>query len=200
MRKFVILAALGPVLALAGCAENTGWNPNYSAVQNGTGYAKYAREREAALRGSAPIPRTIPGAIAGQGADPGRYQRRRRDHRDADGRGGRDDGRTCGPAQNRPGRGQSAGDHQRPLSGFDPGAGALCPSGTAKSRHHRLSPDGRFGDCGGAALLGLCLGRYRAARLYRGGRTDPDPKGMDPDGDGFVCGWDPRPVRNAPGL
>ena len=27
-----------------------------------------------------------------------------------------------------------------------------------------------------------------------------DPKGMDPDGDGFVCGWDPRPVRNAPGL
>ena len=60
MRKFVILAALGPVLALAGCAENTGWNPNYSAVQNGTGYAKYSREREAALRGSAPIPRTIP--------------------------------------------------------------------------------------------------------------------------------------------
>ena len=27
-----------------------------------------------------------------------------------------------------------------------------------------------------------------------------DPKGMDPDGDGFVCGWDPRPVRNAAGL
>jgi hypothetical protein len=27
-----------------------------------------------------------------------------------------------------------------------------------------------------------------------------DPKGLDPDGDGFVCGWDPRPLRNSGGL
>ena len=24
-----------------------------------------------------------------------------------------------------------------------------------------------------------------------------DPRGMDPDGDGFVCGWDPRPYRQS---
>ena len=22
-----------------------------------------------------------------------------------------------------------------------------------------------------------------------------DPRGMDPDGDGYVCGWDPKPFR-----
>ncbi|MEF9603666.1 hypothetical protein O4J55_15445 [Paracoccus sp. PXZ] len=24
-----------------------------------------------------------------------------------------------------------------------------------------------------------------------------DPRGLDPDGDGFVCGWDPRPLRQS---
>lgn len=30
--------------------------------------------------------------------------------------------------------------------------------------------------------------------LRRGG-PDRDPMGVDPDGDGFACGWDPRPFR-----
>ena len=30
--------------------------------------------------------------------------------------------------------------------------------------------------------------------LNRGG-PDRDPMGVDPDGDGFACGWDPRPFR-----
>ena len=32
--------------------------------------------------------------------------------------------------------------------------------------------------------------------LSRGG-PDRDPKGIDPDGDGFACGWDPAPFRLA---
>ena len=34
------------------------------------------------------------------------------------------------------------------------------------------------------------------AFLDRGG-PDRDPLGVDPDGDGFACGWDPRPFRAA---
>ena len=29
------------------------------------------------------------------------------------------------------------------------------------------------------------------------GGPQKDPKGLDPDGDGFACDWDPRPFRNA---
>ncbi|RUS59374.1 hypothetical protein EGN72_15710 [Pseudorhodobacter sp. E13] len=34
------------------------------------------------------------------------------------------------------------------------------------------------------------------AFLAKGG-PDKDREGLDPDGDGFACGWDPRPFRNA---
>jgi hypothetical protein len=36
--------------------------------------------------------------------------------------------------------------------------------------------------------------RAQQAFLAAGG-PQKDPKGLDPDGDGFVCGWDPRPFR-----
>ncbi len=32
--------------------------------------------------------------------------------------------------------------------------------------------------------------------LKRGG-PQRDPRGLDPDGDGFACGWNPQPFRNA---
>ncbi len=32
--------------------------------------------------------------------------------------------------------------------------------------------------------------------LTRGG-PERDPRGIDPDGDGFACGWDPRPFKSA---
>jgi hypothetical protein len=35
--------------------------------------------------------------------------------------------------------------------------------------------------------------------LARGG-PERDPRGIDPDGDGFACGWDPAPFRAAVGL
>lgn len=44
--------------------------------------------------------------------------------------------------------------------------------------------------------------RYTSADLAQeaflaSGGPDRDPKGLDPDGDGFACGWDPRPFRAA---
>lgn len=36
--------------------------------------------------------------------------------------------------------------------------------------------------------------RAQTAFLAAGG-PDRDPRGADPDGDGFVCGWDPEPYR-----
>jgi hypothetical protein len=48
--------------------------------------------------------------------------------------------------------------------------------------------------------LGGGCGRYRTADeaqrafLAAGGPAD-DPRGLDPDGDGFACGWDPTPFR-----
>jgi hypothetical protein len=35
--------------------------------------------------------------------------------------------------------------------------------------------------------------------LLRGG-PERDPMGLDPDGDGFACGWDPEPFRLASGM
>ena len=36
----------------------------------------------------------------------------------------------------------------------------------------------------------------QSAFLDSGG-PEKDRKGLDPDGDGFACGWDPTPFRNA---
>ncbi|MCX7643710.1 MAG: hypothetical protein N2Z62_00235 [Rhodobacteraceae bacterium] len=38
-------------------------------------------------------------------------------------------------------------------------------------------------------------GLAQEAFLSRGG-PERDPLGLDPDGDGYVCGWDPAPFRN----
>ncbi|HMO09515.1 MAG TPA: hypothetical protein PKD10_17995, partial [Paracoccaceae bacterium] len=43
-------------------------------------------------------------------------------------------------------------------------------------------------------------GRYTSADLAQeaflaAGGPERDPQRLDPDGDGFVCGWDPRPFR-----
>lgn len=44
--------------------------------------------------------------------------------------------------------------------------------------------------------------RYRSPDLAQqafleSGGPERDPKGLDPDGDGFACAWDPRPFRTA---
>jgi hypothetical protein len=44
--------------------------------------------------------------------------------------------------------------------------------------------------CGGFTSADLAQEEF----LRRGG-PERDPMGVDPDGDGFACGWDPRPFR-----
>lgn len=66
MRGCLILS----VLALAGCGEHLGWNPNYNFAP--TRYGEYRTAREAALVTNAESPRTIPVArpfYAPTGAD-----------------------------------------------------------------------------------------------------------------------------------
>ena len=47
-----------------------------------------------------------------------------------------------------------------------------------------------------AARVPLTPAAAQAAFIARGGPA-VDPLGLDPDGDGFVCGWDPAPYRAA---
>ncbi|MFC3170133.1 MULTISPECIES: hypothetical protein [Paracoccus] len=54
MRGCLILS----VLALAGCGEHLGWNPNYNFAP--TRYGEYRATREAALVTAAESPKTIP--------------------------------------------------------------------------------------------------------------------------------------------
>lgn len=61
MRITMILAVLAPLapLALAGCNEHAGWNPNYAA--SSSPYGQYRVAREAALTDAAEAPpATIP--------------------------------------------------------------------------------------------------------------------------------------------
>lgn len=49
---------------------------------------------------------------------------------------------------------------------------------------------------------GAACGRYASSDLAQEaflseGGPERDRKGLDPDGDGFACGWDPRPFRAA---
>ena len=49
---------------------------------------------------------------------------------------------------------------------------------------------------------GAACGRYPSSDLAQeaflaDGGPERDRKGLDPDGDGFACGWDPRPFRAA---
>lgn len=57
MRGWLILS----VLALAGCGEHLGWNPNYNFAA--TRYGEYRAAREAALVTGAESPKTIPVAL-----------------------------------------------------------------------------------------------------------------------------------------
>lgn len=56
MRMTLLLAGLAP-LALAGCNEHEGWNPNYAA--SSSPYGQYRVAREAALTDASKMPPAI---------------------------------------------------------------------------------------------------------------------------------------------
>lgn len=173
MRMFMML---GPVLALAACGENAGWNPNYSAMHNGSDYATYLHQREAALRGTGPVPQAIPVQLPAQAP-------------------------------------QVVGQAKRvttvavvPVNAQPVTAGGPYPGSTpvlvGYARQERQAPGAStYRRTGGsvASAARSCSGYASADHAQRAfiaaGGPILDPRGMDPDGDGFVCGWDPRPLR-----
>lgn len=191
MRNLAILAALAPVLALSACAENTGWNPNYSAVNSNSGYGKYLREREATLQGKAPIPRTIPVQLPAEAPTPAEIA----------GTSTATTTTTTAPATTT----ASAAPTQVPANAQVAASGPYPGSTPVLVRYayqEQQNPGSTvYRRTGGSVLeAGRICSTYAtpdvAQRAFiAAGGPILDPRGMDPDGDGFVCGWDPRPLR-----
>ena len=173
MRPLLILA----LLALSACAENVGWNPNYSAINNGSDYAKYLQQREAALHGRGAVPAAIPVQLPVKAP-------------------------TAAEIAGTPCRTVVA-----PTVVVQPGQRVVAqpvPDLARYANHERQLPGQAVyqrpgGSAARAAQLCGAFGSADAAQrtfILAGGPVI-DPRGLDPDGDGFVCGWDPRPYRRS---
>ncbi|MDO5606244.1 MAG: hypothetical protein Q4G25_13885 [Paracoccus sp. (in: a-proteobacteria)] len=211
MRKLAIVV-IG-ALVVAGCGNGTGKISDPRYPMNGeTPYGQYRIAREAALTGAGPEPRIIPRAepftaptaseIAGPGALDILAQKTRLDRAGAAGtapttgagRGGYvdpDSGRratTAAVVPARPVTAAAASGQTDALTryafaqGHAPGTAVHARSGGSASEAARACA--RFPNAAAAQLMFLSAGGPGA-----------DPYGMDPDGDGFVCGWDPAPYR-----
>lgn len=181
MRKLAILA-FGPVLALAACGENTGWNPNYSAMNNGSDYAKYLNQREAALHGRARAPTAIPVQLPVEAPTA----------TDLAGL----------PIIKQPGGTVVRTSAPTRVRAVAPAPAPVAPDLGRYAVQERHDPGVvTYSRTGGsvAAAARSCSGYASADAAQRAfisaGGPILDPRGMDPDGDGFVCGWDPRPLR-----
>lgn len=192
MRKFLILS----VLALAACGENAGWNPNYMGMHNGTGYARYMHEREAALHGKAPTPSVIPVQLPAQAPTAAELAGTQPTQTTA--AAGTVTVTAAGNAAKSP--------SNLPVTTSGPYPGST-PVLVRYAHQEQQSPGTKvYTRTGGSVLdAGRTCSGYASADIAQrafisAGGPILDPRGMDPDGDGFVCGWDPRPVRNSPGL
>ncbi|MDK8872131.1 hypothetical protein [Paracoccus sp. SSJ] len=172
MRNLAILAVLG----LAACGENTGWNPNYSAMYNGSPYAEYLQAREVALHGKGPVPTAIPVQLPAQAP-------------------------TAADIAGTPAKKQPA---QAAVPAAPVRAQAAPPSLLRYAQQETQAPGTRkYQRSGGsesaAARACRSYGSADAAQsaFIAAGGPVIDPGGLDPDGDGFVCGWDPRPLRQS---
>ncbi|HWL55544.1 MAG TPA: hypothetical protein VNQ78_02590 [Paracoccus sp. (in: a-proteobacteria)] len=197
MRKLATLGMLASALTLAACAENTGWNPNYSAINNGSGYSKYLREREAALHGTGPVPQAIPIQLPAHAPSVLDV-------------GGTPTSTTPAKVQigtvatAKPSGGKPSG--AMPVTTSGPYAGTT-PVLVRYAYEQKQNPGNTiYKRTGGsvAQAARICSTYPSTDAAQRGfiaqGGPLIDPKGMDPDGDGYVCGWDPRPVRQQNGL
>ncbi|WP_313350110.1 hypothetical protein [Paracoccus sp. (in: a-proteobacteria)] len=171
MRNLAILA----VLSLAACGENTGWNPNYSAMHNGSPYAEYLQAREGALQGKGAVPKVIPVQLPAQAPTAAEI---------------------AGTSVKQPAAGAPVAAPATPQ--------AVPPTLAHYAQQETQAPGTRkYQRSGGSesAAARACRSYVsadgaQAAFLAAGGPVI-DPQGLDPDGDGFVCGWDPRPLRQS---
>lgn len=179
------------VLALAGCGEHQGWNPNYRFAA--TPYGQYLAARETALTTASDPAQVIPVVRPAQAPTPAQIA-------------GRDP--VPVPATMAV-RGRAAAAPARPAvvmpvttSGRYPGTTPVLVRYAFEARHAPGTPVHPRTQPSAERAAWACAGHASpdAAQLtfLAAGGPRLDPRGMDPDGDGFVCGWDPAAVRVAP--
>lgn len=192
-----------PLLALAGCAENSGWNPNYQA--GASNYGNYLRAREMALTGRveappqvvpvalparAPTAAEIAGASAVRTTAAPQAQPRRVRLRGApaiDPVSG--DAVVVTTAVAAPAAAPAPAPAPQPARRRAPSAQpaavtATVLPGSVKPLYARTIRVG--GDCTAYATPRAAQAEFTA----RGG-PERDPLGLDPDGDGNACGYRP---------
>ncbi len=212
MRKAIWLG----LLVLAACDENTGWNPNYvvadrpygAVLDSTTSYARYKYDRERALIGRAEVPRTIPRVRPFEAPKPAEIWRP-----------------SIVVAEPKlPEAWRSGAAAARPVAATTPQAATAPPVATVPATTLPVTSSGPYpGSTPVLARYALAATHAPGTTLWP--RPDPDPdlaartcrshasadaaqiafiaKGgpeadparMDPDGDGFVCGWNPEPWR-----
>lgn len=162
------------LLALAGCGDGL--------HHADTPYGRYLAEREVALTGKGPVPQVVPVTLPAQAPTPEQIAPARV-------------APTPAPAAV-PVRPRAA---TRPATGYDSTASVLARYATTLDHDPGQA---RFARAGGSLDTSRACARFatseaaQIAFIARGG-PQADPLGLDPDGDGFVCGWDPRPLREA---
>ena len=186
-----------PLLALAGCAKNSGWNPNYQAGASDNG--NYLRVRKMALTGRvdappqvvpvampsrAPTAQQIAGApvarVAGDGTQPRRVRMRGAPAVDPlpEGAVVVTTRAAAAPAPApQPAR-------RRAPSAAPAAVTATVLPGTVRPIHARSL--NVVGDCTEYATPQAAQGVF----IARGG-PERDPLGLDPDGDGYACSYRP---------
>lgn len=184
MRTLMILS----VLALAACNENAGWNPNYNGINANTPYGQYLREREVALHGKGAVPKVIPVVRPVQAPTAEEIVGTARQ-------------KAPGTVTVKAGAVKAAPAAPVVQSGPYPGSTPVLvryahaeqqAPGTATYRRASGSVDAAARACRSYASAEAAQTAFLAA-----GGPVIDPRGLDPDGDGFVCGWDPRPYRQS---
>lgn len=169
------------VLALAGCGVNQGWNPNYQFGKDP--YGQYQVAREVALMTDTPSPETIPVALPVEAPT-----------------GAQIAGRS--PVPPPPTMGVTAATTNVPATTATPEPAALVTlSQYALSQKQDPGTQVYARRGGSASVAAKACASYPnpdAAQLafLAAGGPKSDPRGMDPDGDGYVCSWSPLPFRD----
>ncbi len=194
MRGWLVIS----VLALAGCGEHQGWNPNYQF--GASRYGQYLVSREVALMTRADAPQTIPIALPANAPTPEQIA----------GRAPVPVPATMGVRRIVTTQPATATATARVVPGaaLPTTSTGSYPGSVPVLVRYALAADHAPGTtiyrrAGGSAAQAarVCAGfanpdAAQIAFLAAGG-PGRDPRGMDPDGDGFVCGWDPAPFRQS---
>lgn len=185
MRKTVVLLGL---LALTACNEHKGWNPNYQMSEGP--YGRYLQAREVALTKGSEPPATIPVALPVKAPTPAEIK-------------GKPLMQAVGVSYRREvasGQAKPA-DADLPVvrSGPYPGSTPVLVRYAFAAKHAPGTQVWARSGGSQATAAKACAAQPNPARAQTAflafGGPELDPQGMDPDGDGFVCGWDPAPYR-----